>query len=149
MGHASSIAVGIAVNTDGLKTICIDGEGALMMHMGAMALIGQTAPKDFVHIVINNGAHDSVGGQDNVGGAINFADIAATCGYAVTKRVDSLSNVPAALAECLKAEGAAFLQIDSRKGADPKLGRPDRSPIENKAEFMNYIEKFRKTEVEE
>lgn len=81
MGHASSIAMGLALAKPSKSVICLDGDGAFIMHMGAAAQIGPRVLPNFKHILLNNGAHDSVGGQPTVGANIDFAEIARACGY--------------------------------------------------------------------
>lgn len=81
MGHASQIALGIALNKPDKIICCFDGDGATIMHMGSLAIVGQRAPRNYIHIVFNNGAHDSVGGQPTVGLDIDIPEIAKACGY--------------------------------------------------------------------
>ncbi|MBQ3447099.1 MAG: phosphonopyruvate decarboxylase, partial [Synergistaceae bacterium] len=81
MGHASSIALGVALQKPGVKVWCVDGDGAAIMHLGAMAVTGTISPRNLVHIVINNSAHESVGGLPTAAGRINLPEIAKACGY--------------------------------------------------------------------
>ena len=81
MGHSSSIALGVALQKKEKKVWCVDGDGAMLMHMGAMALVGANRPKNFVHIVINNESHETVGGMPTVSGKIDIPKIAEGCGY--------------------------------------------------------------------
>ena len=81
MGHSSSIALGIAINKPETKIWCIDGDGAALMHMGALAVIGQNSPSKLVHIIINNGAHETVGGMPTVAANIDWVALAQACGY--------------------------------------------------------------------
>lgn len=124
MGHASQIALGLAVNLPEQKIICLDGDGALLMHMGGMATIGTAGVKNFIHIVFNNGAHDSVGGQPTVARKIDLVRIAASCGYTESATVDSTQNIQKQLAAWLCREGCFFLEILVDKGARKDLGRP-------------------------
>jgi phosphonopyruvate decarboxylase len=139
MGHASSIAMAIASSRPARQVICLDGDGAAIMHMGSMAVIGTQAPKNFKHIVINNGAHDSVGGQPTAGYLIDLPGIATACRYRTAVRVEREDDLPEAVAQLRVAEGPAFLEILTRKGARNNLGRPTISPIDNKKRFMRNL----------
>lgn len=139
MGHASQIALGIALSRKNIDVYCLDGDGAMIMHLGGMAIIGSKNPKNFKHILINNGAHDSVGGQDTVGLQIDIPSIAESCGY---KSVYSCSKREELkkYAELIKnEEGPVLLEIKVKKGARSDLGRPTKTPIENKNAFMNFL----------
>lgn len=120
MGHASQIALGIALAQPNRPVVCLDGDGASIMQMGNMAIVGQATAANLTHIVLNNAAHDSVGGQPTVGGTINLPVIAAACGY----------NQPG---------HPTFRQILVAKGARKDLGRPKEKPQENKALFMQTL----------
>lgn len=140
MGHSSSISLGIALNKPDSKVWCIDGDGALLMHMGAMAVIGSMAPKNLVHIVVNNGAHESVGGMPTVADKIDFVKIAQGCGY---KNTISVEDEASLLRELRKSKGKhelSFIEVKSSVGARDNLGRPSISPKANKKSFMAYIE---------
>lgn len=93
MGHSSSIALGIAINKPEQRIWCVDGDGAVLMHMGSMAVIGANRPKNFVHVVINNGAHETVGGMPTVAGSINLVGVAKACGYPNAVRVDNFEDL--------------------------------------------------------
>ncbi len=139
MGHASSIALGIALAKPHRSTFCFDGDGALIMQMGTLAIIADQKPANFKHIVFNNGAHDSVGGQNTVGFQIDLPAIALACGYKSAACVKTSAELSPALIELLGNEGPALLEIRVRKGARSDLGRPDRSPQINKKDFMNGL----------
>ena len=139
MGHASQIALGIALNNSGKKIYCIDGDGAALMHMGGMAIIGTKHPKNFVHVLINNGAHDSVGGQETAGFKVDFIKIAEACGYEKAYSCDSKDVLKEYIEEIKDINGPVFLEIKVKKGARENLGRPTTTPIENKESFMNYL----------
>lgn len=139
MGHSSSIAFGIALNKPDTKVWCIDGDGAALMHMGAMAVIGQTAPDNLIHIVINNGAHESVGGIPTAAGCIDFVKIAEGCGYKYIYRVSDYEELNTALEKVKNSAGLAFLEVKAAVGARSDLGRPARTPEENKKAFMVYL----------
>jgi phosphonopyruvate decarboxylase len=139
MGHSSSIAFGIALNKPDTKVWCIDGDGAALMHMGAMAVIGQTAPDNLIHIVINNGAHESVGGIPTAAGCIDLVKIAEGCGYKYIYRVSDYEELNTALEKVKNSAGLAFLEVKAAVGARSDLGRPACTPEENKKAFMVYL----------
>tara|TARA_R110002096_G_scaffold410190_1_gene609750 strand:- start:1234 stop:2358 length:1125 start_codon:yes stop_codon:yes gene_type:complete len=139
MGHASQIALGIAAQKPDRNVICIDGDGASIMHMGSMAIIGQSLQKNYKHIVINNGAHDSVGGQETVGFNINLCAIAKGCGYSTVQSVDNTSNLEDVLPSFLNSTGPSLLEIKVRTGNRKDLGRPTTTPQENKKAFMDFV----------
>ena len=93
MGHASSIALGVALHRKNKKIWCIDGDGAALMHMGAMAVIGNNQPENLVHIVINNGAHETVGGMETVAKGIDMVQFTKACGYKNAVSVDSFESL--------------------------------------------------------
>lgn len=138
MGHASQIALGIALEKTDRKIWCFDGDGACIMHMGSLAIEASKQPKNFIHVIFNNGAHDSVGGQPTVGLDIDLPTIAKAVGY---KNVFSVNNKEA-LENCLKGinEGPVFLEVKVKKGNRKDLGRPTTTPIENKLALMNFLE---------
>lgn len=139
MGHSSSIALGIAINKPERKIWCIDGDGSMLMHMGSMALIGSVDPDNFIHIVINNGAHETVGGMPTVAGNIDVVGIALSCGYKYAVSVDNLVKLDEALAEAREKSGLRLIEIKSSLGARSDLGRPTTSALDNKNEFMKFI----------
>lgn len=139
MGHSSSIALGVALQKTEKRIWCVDGDGAALMHMGALAVIGAAAPMNLIHIVINNEAHESVGGLPTVAGRIDLAAIARACGYSHTVCVDSFTALDEALAAA-KAQGElSFIEVKCAIGARINLGRPTTSPMENKRAFMDYL----------
>lgn len=139
MGHASQIALGISLCKPDRQVVCLDGDGALIMHMGSLAVIGQNAPENFKHVVVNNGAHDSVGGQATVGFGVDFPAIAKACGYAWAMRVDTRQALDAHIETLLSGPGPALLEARTRRGARPDLGRPTSTPEENKARIMEFL----------
>ena len=138
MGHASQIALGIALQKPNRRVIVFDGDGAAIMHMGGMAIIGDYAPKNLVHIVFNNGAHDSVGGQPTVGQKIDVEAIAKAVGYADVITVDSPMSLMAAMnhVNCAVIDGVSLINVNVRKGNRKDLGRPTTTPQENKNALM-------------
>ena len=141
MGHASQIALGISLRKPESRVVCLDGDGAAIMHMGGMATIGTFAQNNFIHVLINNGVHDSVGGQPTVGFSIKPTEIAKACGYArVIGPVVSANEIQSAV-KTLTTEktGPCFLEIRVRPGARNDLGRPKESTMENKALFIDRL----------
>ena len=143
MGHASQIALGIALQKPNRRVIVFDGDGALLMHMGGMAIIGDYCPKNLVHIVFNNGAHDSVGGQPTVGQKIDVEAIAKAVGYADVVSVDTDMSLMFAMNHVNNAviEGTSLINVNVRKGNRKDLGRPTTTPIQNKEAFMINLKK--------
>lgn len=140
MGHTSSIAMGIALEKNDRNIVCIDGDGSVLMHMGSLAINGMMGQlNNFKHIVINNGAHDSVGGQPTVGFGISLPKIAEACGYTLTTTATTVDDIKEKLIEVMDHQGRAFLEIKVNKGARKELGRPTRSPKENKAAFQQFL----------
>lgn len=140
MGHASQIALGIALNNKKNDVYCIDGDGAMIMHLGGLAIIGNQEVKNFKHILINNGAHDSVGGQETVGLKIDIASIAKACGYKECYSCSSKDEIMMYSEKIKNSEGPVMLEIKVKKGARKDLGRPTKTPIENKTAFMNFLQ---------
>ena len=139
MGHASQIALSIAMQKKDRLVICLDGDGAAIMQMGGLATIGVRKPDNMIHVVLNNGAHDSVGGQPTVGFKIDLPRIAKACGYAHTYSVEDAASLEAALKNALSEKKTAFIEVKIRKGARADLGRPTTSPRENKKAFMEVL----------
>ncbi|MBO4818307.1 MAG: phosphonopyruvate decarboxylase [Bacteroidales bacterium] len=165
MGHASQIALGIALERPDRRVCCFDGDGAVLMHMGSMAIVGQSGASNYVHIVFNNGAHDSVGGQPTVGLAVDLCAVARAVGYRSAVRVRTAAGLSSALpgllsgasagdaADSVAGSGAgssagssassvagpAFLEIVVRKGNRPDLGRPTTTPVQNRDAFMDFL----------
>lgn len=138
MGHALMIASGIALFQK--KTVyCIDGDGAAIMHLGSLGIAANIAPKNLRHIVINNGAHDSVGGQPTIGYSLPFPAIAKDLGYKNVFQATNSSEIEASLKKMSECEGPSFLEIRVRGGARKNLGRPKTTPVENKTAFMENI----------
>lgn len=140
MGHASQIALGIALNKPDRNIYCFDGDGAVIMHMGSMGIVGEMAPKNFFHIVFNNGAHDSVGGQPTIGLNIDIPNIAACCGYKKVISVEKSEELQEILTTLAANEGPVLLEIKVKKGSRDNLGRPTTTPIENKTALMDFIQ---------
>lgn len=139
MGHSSSIALGVAINKPNTKVWCIDGDGALLMHMGSMAVLGANAPKNMVHIVINNSAHETVGGMPTVAGKLNLVAIAKACGYPNAVCVDNFDDLDKQLKLAKEREELSFIEVKCSIGARADLGRPTTTALENKKKYMEYL----------
>lgn len=139
MGHSSSIALEIALQHPAKHVWCIDGDGAVLMHMGALVEIGAIAPKNLTHIVINNGAHETVGGMPTALSKFNISKIAESCGYSFATTADSFERLDAELKKAAKSDGPYMIEVKSSIGARSDLGRPTTTPIENKRKFMESI----------
>ena len=141
MGHASQIALGIAMEKDDRKVWCFDGDGATIMHMGSMAIVASKSPANYVHVVFNNGAHDSVGGQPTVGLKIDLPAVAKAVGYRDALSADSKESLAAALEKLKSMRGPVLLEVKVKKGNRKDLGRPTTTPIENKNALMDFLRK--------
>ncbi len=140
MGHSSSIALGVAINKPKQRIWCIDGDGALLMHMGSMAVLGENKPKNLIHVVINNNAHETVGGMPTVAKNINLVAIAKACGYPYAVCVDNFEKLDEELNIVKSKNELSFIEIKCAIGARKNLGRPTTTPLENKYNFMKYLE---------
>ena len=138
MGHTSSIALGVALNKSDRKIWCIDGDGdgAVLMHMGAMAVIGSTKPKNMVHVVVNNSAHETVGGMPTVAGNIDLVGVAKACGYPNAVSVQSFEELDQELLQARNRNELTFIEAKCAIGARVDLGRPTTSAKVNKENFM-------------
>ena len=139
MGHSSSIALGVAAHQPDKKVWCIDGDGAVLMHMGAMAVIGASAPANLVHLVINNGAHETVGGMPTVAATADLVAIARACGYPYAASVSTFDSLDAELRLARQRTALTFLEIKCAIGAREDLGRPTTTAKENKENFMEGL----------
>ena len=141
MGHSSSIALGIALQQPQRKVWIIDGDGAVLMHMGAMAVLASQNPGNIVHIVINNGAHETVGGQPTAMANVDVVAVARGCGYPNAVSVDSFEALDAALAEARAKNELTLIEVKCAIGARDDLGRPTTTAQENKQAFMEFLAK--------
>ena len=140
MGHTSSIALGVALQKPQQKIWCIDGDGAMLMHMGAMAVIGANKPSNLVHIVINNGAHETVGGLPTVASEINLVKMAEACGYPYAVRVSEFEQLDKELQAAKERRELTLIEVECAIGAREDLGRPTTTAMENKENFMRYLQ---------
>ncbi|MGI5977409.1 MAG: phosphonopyruvate decarboxylase [Candidatus Limivicinus sp.] len=141
MGHSSSVALEIALQKPEEKIWCIDGDGAALMHMGSMALIGTNAPKNLVHIIINNAAHETVGGMPTVASKIDFVKIAEGCGYPKAVCVDNAEDLVRELIKAGERSELSLIEVKCAIGARADLGRPTTTAKENKENFMRSLSK--------
>lgn len=139
MGHCSQIALGVALSQPKKRVFCFDGDGAMIMHMGSVATIGRLAPKNYFHIMINNGAHESVGGQETGSFAIDWPSIAKACGYRHVLSANNESELMNSLDKMKSLEGPIFFEIRTTQSSRKDLGRPKSTPLENKAQFMKAL----------
>lgn len=137
MGHASQIALGIALEKPDRRVWCFDGDGATIMHMGSMAIVASKAPKNYIHVIFNNGAHDSVGGQPTVGLSIDLPAIAIAIGYKSVYSISTKEELEKRLSNL--DEAPVFLEIKVKKGNRKDLGRPTTTPIQNKEALMQFL----------
>ncbi len=139
MGHSSSIALGVAINKTDKKIWCIDGDGAVIMHMGAMAVIGANKPDNLIHVVINNGAHETVGGMPTVAGSMDIVAVAKACGYNYAVSVDSFDKLDSELVKAKNRNKLSFIEVKCSIGARDNLGRPTTTARMNKNNFMKHL----------
>jgi phosphonopyruvate decarboxylase len=139
MGHANSIAMGIAMNETEREVWCLDGDGAALMHLGTLAVLADHGAKNLFHVVFNNGVHDSVGGQPTSIGVVDLAATARAVGYGYAVSVDSLDELPTRVSEMREATGPALLELRVSPGNRADIGRPTRTPAESKVAFMNAL----------
>ena len=139
MGHASMIALGIAEAKPGRRVWCLDGDGAALMHLGAFPVIGRRAPENLVHVVINNGAHETVGGMPVCSGALHPEKFAAASGYSHVLCASSARELEKALKDAKSLSGPVFLEIHCACGARKDLGRPTTTPVQNRDAFMAFL----------
>ncbi len=142
MGHSSSIALGVAINKPGRKVWCVDGDGAVLMHMGSLAVMGANKPNNLVHVVINNGAHETVGGMPTVAAGIDLVAIAGACGYPNAVKVDSFGNLDRELENAKSRDELSMIVVSCNIGSRPDLGRPTTTALENKQNFMEFLQTF-------
>lgn len=141
MGHASQIALGIALEKTDRRVWCFDGDGATIMHMGSMAIVASKKPANYIHVVFNNGAHDSVGGQPTVGLKIDLPAVAKAVGYASAFSVDNREALNEILNKANGLEGPVLIEVKVKKGNRKDLGRPTTTPIENRDALMQFLKK--------
>ena len=139
MGHSSSIALGVAINKPDARIWCVDGDGAVLMHMGSMAVLGVNKPKNLIHVVINNGAHETVGGMPTVAANIDLVTIAKACGYPYAVSVDNFDDLDRELEAAKSRKELSMIEVKCSIGARDDLGRPTTTALENKENFMEFL----------
>lgn len=138
MGHSLMIAQGIATGTS-RTVICLDGDGSALMHLGNMPIVGEIGSPNLIHIILNNGAHDSVGGQPTAGGEVEFCDIAKASGYYSAESAVTQSEIQSALSYAKSSTGPTFIEIKIATGSRKDLGRPTSTPKENLENLIREI----------
>ncbi len=139
MGHASMIAMGIAREKKDRRVFCLDGDGAVIMHMGSLAVAGTDGLGNFVHLLVDNGAHETVGGLPTVGNKLDYPLLAKACGYENIFTAKDKEELLSALHKLDGIEGSAFIIVKANIGARADLGRPTTTPSENKEAFMEFL----------
>ncbi|MET9736270.1 phosphonopyruvate decarboxylase [Streptomyces sp. NPDC006458] len=139
MGCASSIGLGVAINAPGRSVVVLDGDGAALMRLEAIATIGTRAPSNLLHLVLDNEAYESTGAQSTISAGVDFCAVAAACGYRTTADVASGESLRAAVARALPTDGPHFVRVRIRAGSDPALGRPGLAPPDAAARFRTAV----------
>lgn len=140
MGHCSQIALAIALAKPKRQVFCLDGDGSVIMHMGSLAIIGSEKASNFKHIIINNGSHESVGGQPTAGLSISFVNVAKACGYKTCLEASEASDISQRVESLRESQGPALLEIKVNQGSRSDLSRP-KSLQEDKVNFMEFLSK--------
>jgi phosphonopyruvate decarboxylase len=139
MGHASTVALSVATQQPKRKVYCLDGDGAALMHLGSLAKIGSSAPANYYHFVLNNGSHESVGGQPTVAFDIDIPAIAKACGYKHIYSVIGVKELETALRQIKKLSGPVLIEVRVNNNSRSNLSRPTIHPEENKESFMAFL----------
>lgn len=139
MGHTASIALGVALGQPSKRVVCLDGDGSVLMHMGALPVIGSMQPTNLVHVLLNNAAHESVGGQPTVADRVDFRAVALACGYTAYAQATTHGELRACWQELTAKVGPVMLEVCITTGSRADLGRPTSTPHENKQAFMNWL----------
>ena len=141
MGHSSSIALGIALEKPNRRVFCFDGDGAFIMHTGALGIVASMNPRNYFHILFNNDAHESVGGQPTIGYELDAVTMAKASGYKQAMRATTREEMIAALQQLETTEGPVLLELRVKIDSREDLGRPTTTPIQNKEAFMEELSK--------
>ena len=139
MGHVSSIALGVAIGLKKQRVICLDGDGSLIMHLGSLPIIGAISPKNLIHVILNNCAHESVGGQPTVANEIDFEKLSSALNYKNFFQSSNVKQINDCWSQLIDSEGPSLFLINIKSSSRKDLGRPESSPIENKESFMEFI----------
>jgi phosphonopyruvate decarboxylase len=140
MGHTSSIGLGISIGQPNRRVVCVDGDGSMLMHMGSMPVIATFKPQNFIHVLMNNGSHESVGGQATSANLVDFAQLAKAVGYTNYAMARNLSGLQNAWDSLKNATGPVLLEIKIKNGSRDDLGRPTSTAEQNKLAFMQSID---------
>ena len=140
MGCASSIALGVALYQPNKKVIVLDGDGAALMRLEAMASIGHYHPSNLLHVILDNESHESTGGQATLSPTVQFSEIAIACGYQSSVKVFSAEKLADTIRRSLIEEGPHLIHVKVKRGSDPSLGRPTVTPVQVKERFMKLSE---------
>jgi phosphonopyruvate decarboxylase len=138
MGGASGMALGVALNSP-RPVVVLDGDGAALMKLGTLATIGAHAPRNLLHVLLDNGVHDSTGGQPTVSDSVDFAAVALGCGYRYAASCATLEGFEAAFREAAAAQGPALIHLRIASGSMAKLGRPTVAPAEVALRFAAFL----------
>ncbi len=141
MGHCSSIALGIALAKPHRQVVCIDGDGAMLMHLGSLTSIASLKPKNFRHILVNNEVHESVGGQETAAKNLDLSAIVEAMGSSKTFKAKTPTELKENITDFMECVGPSFLEVKIRPGSREDLGRPTIKPVYNKENFMGFLEK--------
>lgn len=139
MGCSASIALGIALQKEDKKIIVFDGDGAAIMQEGALTTIGHYAPKNLIHIIFDNAAYESTGGQPTTSSSVDFEKLALANGYSGSRTVNAAKDISSAIKELTRKQGPQMLIVNVKKGSRKDLGRPTTTPLENKEGFMDFL----------
>ena len=141
MGHCSAIALGIALAKPHRQVVCIDGDGAMLMHLGNLTSIATLKPKNFRHILMNNQVHESVGGQKTAAKELDMTAIVNSVGSSEIFSAETSADLELKFIDFISCSGPSFLEIKIRPGSRDDLGRPTIKPVDNKENFMKFLER--------
>lgn len=139
MGHTLSIALGVALGAPQKRIVCLDGDGSVLMHMGALPVSAAVKPTNLLHIMLNNAAHESVGGQPTIADRVDFKSLVLACGYEQYFVADSEESLRFAFTSMTSSSGPIFLEVKIAVGSRKDLGRPKSTPEQNKRAFISAI----------
>jgi phosphonopyruvate decarboxylase len=140
MGHCSAIALGIALAKPHRQVVCIDGDGAMLMHLGSLTSIATLKPKNFRHILMNNEVHESVGGQETAAKKLDLSAIVEAVGSSKIFKAETSDDLESNFNDFISCAGPSFLEVKIRPGSREDLGRPTIKPVDNKENFMKFLE---------
>jgi phosphonopyruvate decarboxylase len=138
MGCVGPLALGLALARPDLRVVALDGDGSALMRMGAFATVGAYGPSNLQHLLLDNGVHDSTGGQATVSTHVSFAEIAAACGYASSFETDEVTRIGAWL-DAPPVAGPRFARLLTRSGTPDGLPRPSITPVDVKTRLMQHF----------